>query len=170
MGTARPRGLTRHAHNRQGDRASRRGMHGLFRFTERVAYPTTYPVCASLSVRHDSLHACTSWDVDITMMQHVTKIPTPPLRDEESRMFVELEGFEPSSKQGNHKLSTCLSLTSVFVQRQNQSHQPLPYPLKFSSTARGRRRLSPIWLHHLMGGLRSQSFPVMSCPSTWWRD
>ena len=25
---------------------------------------------------------------------------------------VELEGVEPSSKQGNHKLSTCLSLTT----------------------------------------------------------
>ena len=25
---------------------------------------------------------------------------------------VELEGFEPSSKQGNHTLSTCLSWTS----------------------------------------------------------
>ena len=24
--------------------------------------------------------------------------------------FVELEGIEPSSKRGNHKLSTCLSL------------------------------------------------------------
>ena len=44
---------------------------------------------------------------------------------------VELEGFEPSSKRGNHKLSTCLSLLKFFVQEQNQSHQFLPYPLKF---------------------------------------
>lgn len=44
---------------------------------------------------------------------------------------VELEGFEPSSKRGNHKLSTCLSLPKFFVQEQNQSHQFLPYPLKF---------------------------------------
>ena len=45
--------------------------------------------------------------------------------------FVELEGIEPSSKRGNHKLSTCLSLPKFFVQEQNQSHQFLPYPLKF---------------------------------------
>ena len=44
---------------------------------------------------------------------------------------VELEGIEPSSKRGNHKLSTCLSLPKFFVQEQNQSHQFLPYPLKF---------------------------------------
>ena len=27
-----------------------------------------------------------------------------------SLIYVELEGIEPSSKRGNHKLSTCLSL------------------------------------------------------------
>jgi len=30
----------------------------------------------------------------------------------ETQKKVELEGVEPSSKRGNHKLSTCLSLTS----------------------------------------------------------
>ena len=44
---------------------------------------------------------------------------------------VELEGIEPSSKRGNHMLSTCLSLPSVFVCKQDQSHQLAPYPLKF---------------------------------------
>ena len=44
---------------------------------------------------------------------------------------VELEGFEPSSKQGNHTLSTCLFRTSVFELRQDPDHQPQPYPLKF---------------------------------------
>ena len=44
---------------------------------------------------------------------------------------VELEGIEPSSKRGNHMLSTCLSLPSVFVRKQDQSHQLAPYPLKF---------------------------------------
>ena len=43
---------------------------------------------------------------------------------------VELEGIEPSSKRGNHMLSTCLSLPSVFVHKQDQSHQLVPYPLK----------------------------------------
>ena len=31
--------------------------------------------------------------------------------------YVELEGVEPSSKQGSHMLSTCLSLPSVFVRQ-----------------------------------------------------
>ena len=44
---------------------------------------------------------------------------------------MELEGIEPSSKRGNHMLSTCLSLPSVFVRKQDQSHQLTPYPLKF---------------------------------------
>ena len=44
---------------------------------------------------------------------------------------VELEGIEPSSKRGNHVLSTCLSLPSVFVHKQDQSHQLVPYPLNF---------------------------------------
>ena len=42
------------------------------------------------------------------------------------KLSVELEGVEPSSKQGSHMLSTCLSLPSVFVYRQDQSHQPVP--------------------------------------------
>ena len=45
--------------------------------------------------------------------------------------LVELEGVEPSSKQGNHTLSTCLFLTLVFVLQQDQDHQLQPYPLKF---------------------------------------
>lgn len=44
---------------------------------------------------------------------------------------MELEGVEPSSKQGNHTLSTRLFRTSVFVLRQDPDHQPQPYPLKF---------------------------------------
>lgn len=39
---------------------------------------------------------------------------------------VDLEGVEPSSKQGSHMLSTCLSLPSVFVHKQDQSHPLLP--------------------------------------------
>ncbi len=44
---------------------------------------------------------------------------------------VELEGIEPSSAQGNHMLSTCLFLTSIFEVWQDLDHQPYPYPLKF---------------------------------------
>ena len=36
-------------------------------------------------------------------------------------IIVDLEGVEPSSKQGSHMLSTCLSLPSVFVHKQDQS-------------------------------------------------
>ncbi len=42
----------------------------------------------------------------------------------ESLLNVELEGFEPSSKQGNHTLSTRLFQPSVFELRQDLNHQP----------------------------------------------
>ena len=45
-------------------------------------------------------------------------------------LSVEPEGIEPSSKQTESKLSTCFSPPSVFVRRQDRSHQPTPYPLK----------------------------------------
>lgn len=44
---------------------------------------------------------------------------------------VELVGFEPTSKQGNHTLSTRLSRPSVFVRKQDPSHPFTPYPLRF---------------------------------------
>ena len=40
--------------------------------------------------------------------------------------IVDLEGVELSSKQGSHMLSTCLSLPSVFVHKQDQSHPLIP--------------------------------------------
>ena len=43
---------------------------------------------------------------------------------------VELEGIEPSSKRGNHELSTRLSRPSVFEDGQDPGHQSVPYPLK----------------------------------------
>ena len=46
-------------------------------------------------------------------------------------MLVEMEGIEPSSKQGSHTLSTCLFLPSFFVMQQDQDHQLHPYPQKF---------------------------------------
>ena len=45
-------------------------------------------------------------------------------------IFVELEGFEPSSAQGNHTLSTRLFQPLVFVTWQDLDHQPCPYPLR----------------------------------------
>ena len=52
-------------------------------------------------------------------------------RPREGVTLVELEGVEPSSKQGSHMLSTCLSLPSVFVHGQDQSHLLMPYLLNF---------------------------------------
>ena len=46
------------------------------------------------------------------------------------KVTVELEGVEPSSKQGNHTLSTCLFQPSIFVHQQDLDHQLMPYPLK----------------------------------------
>jgi len=80
---------------------------------------------------------------------------------------VELAGVEPASKQGNHTLSTRLFQPSVFVQRQDLDHQPLPYPLNFimqprhcltipdfaaplNQRASGRRLLSDVSFHHLV--------------------
>ena len=47
-----------------------------------------------------------------------------------TQLGVELEGVEPSSKQGNHMLSTRLVIGRVFERRQDRDHQPAPYPLK----------------------------------------
>ena len=44
----------------------------------------------------------------------------------EGNMFVELEGIEPSSKQGSPVLSTRLFQPLVFEQQQDLDHQLLP--------------------------------------------
>ena len=46
-------------------------------------------------------------------------------------MLVELEGVEPSSKRGNHTLSTRLVIGKIFVHKQDRDHQLMPYPLKY---------------------------------------
>ena len=51
-------------------------------------------------------------------------------RGEITPLGVELEGVEPSSKQGNHMLSTRLVIGKVFERRQDRDRQPAPYPLK----------------------------------------
>ncbi len=63
---------------------------------------------------------------------------------------VELVGFEPTSKQGNHTLSTRLFRPSVFVLQQDPDHQLQPYPLKFHPGDEARPRLFPIYLHRLV--------------------
>ena len=48
------------------------------------------------------------------------------VRPREGVTLVELEGVEPSSKQGNHTLSTRLFQTSVFEHQQDLDHQLTP--------------------------------------------
>ena len=51
-------------------------------------------------------------------------------RSKKTPLKVELEGVEPSSKQGNNMLSTRLVIGKVFERRQDRDRQPAPYPLK----------------------------------------
>ena len=48
------------------------------------------------------------------------------VRPREGVTLVELEGVEPSSKQGNHTLSTRLFQPSVFERQQDLDHQLTP--------------------------------------------
>ena len=82
---------------------------------------------------------------------------------------VELVGFEPTSKQGNHTLSTRLFQPFVFVWRQDLDHQPAPYPLNFTRATRLARAISDFpaplnpWIrNHILG--------AMSRRITWWRN
>ena len=52
-------------------------------------------------------------------------------RSEIAPLEVELEGVEPSSKRGNHTLSTRLVIGEIFVHKQDRDHQLMPYPLKY---------------------------------------
>ena len=61
-------------------------------------------------------------------------------------VFVDLGRIELPSKRGNHMLSTCLSLPSFFEYKQDQSHQLVPYPLKFRKNRKERFHLFPILL------------------------
>ena len=72
----------------------------------------------------------TSSFLRMSLTPHKQKIPE--LASEDHVLgIVELEGVEPSSKQGNHTLSTRLFRPSVFVLPQDPDHQRQPYPLKF---------------------------------------
>lgn len=51
-------------------------------------------------------------------------------------LFVELVGFEPTSKQANHTLSTRLFRPSFFELQQDPDHQLQPYPLNFICQSR----------------------------------
>ena len=84
-------------------------------------------------------------------------------------LYVELEGFEPSSKQGNHMLSTRLFRPSVFVLPQDPDHQRQPYPLNFHrvrGAARGYSRFNRTALSERFGTIASGRCLVLS-PCDW---
>ena len=72
-------------------------------------------------------------------------------------IIVDLEGVEPSSKQGSHMLSTCLSLPSVFVHKQDQ---PPTYTLvpKISFQSRNETKTISEFAAPLNQTLRNKSF------------
>ena len=63
----------------------------------------------------------------------LSKLPSPR---PSTGPCVELVGFEPTSKQRNHMLSTRLFQPFIFVTQQDLDHQLRPYPLIFTSTMR----------------------------------
>ena len=87
-----------------------------------------------------------------------------------STTFVELERFELSSKRGTNLLSTCLSSPSIVGNKQDRSHPLEPYSLNFYLKPETNFRLSPIFLHHLIRTLRSNSIWVMSRPHNFCGD
>lgn len=70
---------------------------------------------------------------------------------------VELVGFEPTSAQGNHVLSTRLSQPLVFVRRQDLGHPPPPYPLSFHPWRGAAAGYSRFFLHRLASGFGTTS-------------
>ena len=82
------------------------------------------------------------------------------------RCNVELEGVEPSSKQGNNTLSTCLFQPSFFVQQQDLDHQLMPYPLNFIDHTRLQPTISEL-AAPLNPQTRKKILGAMSRPITW---
>ena len=76
---------------------------------------------------------------------------------ERIRLFNTLK-FQLPSKRGNHMLSTCLSLPSVFEHKQDQSHQPMPYPLIFRKSYGEELKLSPILLCRFIKRFGARAF------------
>ena len=57
-------------------------------------------------------------------------------------IVVELVGFEPTSAQGNHTLSTRLFQPLVFEAWQDLDHQPYPYLLNFTHASEPTQAIS----------------------------
>ena len=59
-------------------------------------------------------------------------------------IVVELVGFEPTSAQGNHTLSTRLFQPLVFEAWQDLDHQPYPYLLNFTHASEPTQAISDL--------------------------
>ena len=70
---------------------------------------------------------------------------------------VELVGFEPTSKQGNHTLSTRLFRPAVFRALARPGPPTNALSPKISFDERGHAKLFPIYLHRLISWLRNNS-------------
>ena len=75
-----------------------------------------------------------------------------------SLIYVDLGRIELPSKRGNHMLSTCLSLPKIFEHKQDQSHQLMPYPLKFRKSYEEKLKLFPILLCHFIKRFGTRAF------------
>ena len=97
-----------------------------------LCFNITMPI---MLVSHCWLVACVLLLVTCSFVLNATTIRTKNSKhlvmDAWNIVGVELEGIEPSSKQGNHTLSTRLFRPSVFVLRQDPDHQLQPYLLRF---------------------------------------
>ena len=71
---------------------------------------------------------------------------------------MDLGRIELPSKRGNHMLSTCLSLPKIFEHKQDQSHQLMPYPLKFRKSYEEKLKLFPILLCHFIKRVGTRAF------------
>ena len=72
--------------------------------------------------------------------------------------IVDLGRIELPSKRGNHMLSTCLSVPKIFEHKQDQSHQLMPYPLKFRKSYEEKLKLFPILLCHFIKRFGTRAF------------
>lgn len=56
------------------------------------------------------------------------------------------------------KWDTCLSLPKIFEHKQDQSHQLMPYPLKFRKSYEEKLKLFPILLCHFIKRFGTRAF------------
>ena len=84
-------------------------------------------------------------------------------------LLVELVGFEPTSAQGNHTLSTRLFQPLVFEAWQDLDHQPYPYLLNFTHASEPTQAISDCPAP-LDPQIRNNILGAVSRSATLWRN